>query len=164
MLKLSVRILLILIFGVAVSTGVKANEEHEPVHSDSLVKEEFNAGKFIIEHVSDSYEWHIVSFGEKHISIPLPVILFSKKPDLHEGKSFHVFMSSKFNHGHDDYKGFRISHSKEFEGKIVELDTTGTEIGKPLDFSITKVVAEILLTVIFLFPARRYSLNEASIL
>jgi len=150
MLKLSVRILLILIFGIAVSTGIKANEEHEPVHSDSLLKEEFNAGKFIIEHVSDSYEWHIVSFGEKHISIPLPVILYSKNPDLHEGKGFHVFMSSKFHHGHDDYKGFRISHSKEFEGKIVELDASGTEIGKPLDFSMTKVVVEILLTVIIL--------------
>ncbi len=150
MLKLSVRILLILIFGVAVSTGIKANEEHEPVHSDSLVNEEFNTGKFIIEHVMDSHDWHVVSFGDTHISIPLPVILYSKNPDLHEGKSFHVFMSNRFHHGHDDYKGFRISHSKENEGKIVELDQHGTEIGKPLDFSITKTVAEIFFSALFL--------------
>jgi F-type H+-transporting ATPase subunit a len=127
-----------------------SNESHETSQGDTLASEEFNAGKFIIEHVSDSYEWHVVSFGEKHISIPLPVILFSKNPDLHEGKSFHIFMSSKFHHSLEDYKGFRISHSKEFEGKIVELDAAGTEIGKPIDFSITKVVAEILLTVIIL--------------
>jgi F-type H+-transporting ATPase subunit a len=60
-------------------------------------------------------------------------------------------MSSKFHHGQEDHEGFRISHSKEFEGKIVELDANGTEIGKPIDFSITKVVAELFLTVIILF-------------
>jgi F-type H+-transporting ATPase subunit a len=60
-------------------------------------------------------------------------------------------MSTKFHHGKEDYEGFRISHSKEFEGKIVELDANGTEIGKPIDFSITKVVAELFLSVIILF-------------
>ncbi|MDO8951417.1 MAG: F0F1 ATP synthase subunit A, partial [Draconibacterium sp.] len=144
------RILLILIFGVAVSTGVKANEELEPVHSDSIVKEEFNTGKFIIEHVMDSYDWHVTSFGKTHISIPLPIILYSQNPELHEGKSFHIFMSGKFHHGHDDYRGFRISHSTENDGKIVELDLSGSEIGKPIDLSITKTLAEVLVSVILL--------------
>jgi F-type H+-transporting ATPase subunit a len=156
MLKLSVRILLIFIFWVAVLTGVKANEEHEPVHSGIPAKEEFNTGKFIIEHVMDSYDWHIVSFGETHISIPLPIILYSKNPNLHEGKNFHFFMSSKFHHAHDDYKGFRISHSKENEGKIVEIDQNGTEIGKPLDFSITKTVAEIFFSALILIVMLTY--------
>ena len=162
MLQLSVRILLILIFGVAVSIGVKANEEHEPVHSDSLVKEEFNTGKFIIEHVMDSYDWHVVSFGDTHISIPLPIILYSKNPDLHEGKSFHIFMSNKFNHGHDDYMGFRISHSKENDGKIVELDQHGSEIGNPLDFSITKTVAEIFFSALFLIVMLAYVVRNSN--
>jgi F-type H+-transporting ATPase subunit a len=162
MLKLSVKILLILIFGIAVSIQVKANEEHEPVHSDSLVKEEFNTGKFIIEHVMDSYDWHVASFGDTHISIPLPIILYSKNPDLHEGKSFHVFMSSKFHHAHDDYMGFRISHSEENEGKIVELDQHGTEIGKPLDFSITKTVAEIFFSALFLIVMLAYVVRNSN--
>lgn len=131
-------------------SSLLANETHEVADTVSVAGKKFDAGKFIIEHVSDSYDWHVVSFGETHISIPLPVILYSKNPELHDGKSFHVFMSSKFHHGHDDHKGFRISHSKEFEGKIVEVDANGTEIGKPLDFSITKVVAELFLTVIIL--------------
>jgi F-type H+-transporting ATPase subunit a len=59
-------------------------------------------------------------------------------------------MSTKFHHAQEEYLGFRISHSKEFEGKIVELDANGTEIGKPIDFSITKVIAELLLTVVLL--------------
>ncbi len=150
MLKFSDRIFLVFILYLFSLSGVCAKEQHENTASDSTAKEEFNAGKFIIDHVSDSYDWHITSFGEKHISIPLPVILYSKNPELHEGKSFHVFLSSKFHHGHDDYKGFRISHSKEFEGKIVELDANGTEIGKPIDFSITKVVAQIFVSVFIL--------------
>ena len=50
-------------------------------------KEEFNAGEFVMEHVSDAYEWHIVTFGKTHVSIPLPVILYSKHPELHKGKA-----------------------------------------------------------------------------
>ena len=127
-------------------------------HSDEVTSEKvetqteksFNAGKFVIDHVSDAYDWHITSFGDKHISIPLPIILYSKSPELHEGKNFHVFMSSKFNHQHDDYKGFRISHSEEFEGKIVELNAHGNEMGKPIDISITKTVAGIFASVVFL--------------
>lgn len=150
MLKLSVRILLIFILGLAVSFEVKASKENEPLHSDSLIKEEFNTGRFIIEHVMDSYDWHVVSLGTTHISIPLPIILYSKNPDLHGGKNFHVFMSNKFNHAHNDYRGFRISHSHENDGKIVELDQHGNEIGKPLDFSITKVVAGIFFSALLL--------------
>lgn len=151
MLKFSVGIFLVFILSILSVSPVAANDLEEVAHNDSMANQKFDAGKFIIEHVSDAYDWHVVSFGEKHLSIPLPVLLYSKNPVLHEGKSFHAFMSSRFHHGHDSYKGFRISHSKEFEGKIVELDEHGAEIGKPIDFSITKVVAEILFTVIILF-------------
>lgn len=118
--------------------------------TESHGEEKFKAGKFVIEHVTDSHDWHIVSFGETHISIPLPIIVYSKNPQLHEGKSFHVFMSSKFDHGHNDYKGFRLSHSEENEGKIVEVDTNGAEVGKPIDISITKTVAGIFVSAIIL--------------
>jgi len=124
-----------------------ATESHEATGHES---EEFNAGEFVIDHVSDSYDWHITSFGETHISIPLPIILYSKHPELHEGKAFHVFMSSKFHHGHDDYKGFRISQSEEYKGKIVELDSHGHEIGKPIDISLTKTIAGVLVSVVIL--------------
>ena len=124
-----------------------AVDSHAATHSE----EEFNAGEFVIDHVSDSYDWHITSFGDKHISIPLPIILYSKSPELHDGKAFHVFMSSKFHHGHSAYKGFQISQSEEFKGKIVELDTHGHELGKPIDISVTKTIAGVLVSVIILF-------------
>ncbi len=118
--------------------------------SEASHKEGFNAGEFVIEHVSDAYDWHIVSFGDTHISIPLPVIVYSKKPELHEGKKLHIFMSSKFHHGHASYKGFSISKSEENKGKIVETDQQGNEIGKPADISITKTVAGIIVSAIIL--------------
>ncbi|PIF06657.1 MAG: ATP synthase F0 subunit A [Draconibacterium sp.] len=114
-------------------------------------KEDFNAGEFVIDHVSDAHDWHIVSFGDTHISIPLPVILYSKHPELHNGKAISIFMSSKFHHGHEDYKGFRISASEEHKGKIVELDEHGAEIGRPFDLSITKTIAGVLVSVVVLF-------------
>ncbi len=160
MLKLIKGIFLVLLISLVNLAPVLAQHSHEEENithgteehvADSHDPEEgFNAGKFVIDHVSDSYDWHITDWKGTPISIPLPIILYSKKPELHEGKAFHVFMSSKFHHGHSDYKGFRISHSEAFEGKIVELDAHGHELGKPIDISITKTIAGVLVSVIIL--------------
>ena len=124
----------------------------EQNHPDSSHPEgAFDAGKFVIEHVLDAYEWHIFTLGKTHVSIPLPVILISSKPVLHEGKRVHVFMSSKFHHGLDDYRGFRISHSEQYNGKIVEVDEQGHEIGRPVDLSITKAIAGAMISAVVLF-------------
>jgi F-type H+-transporting ATPase subunit a len=126
--------------------------EYEPLPAGNDQPEEsFDAGEFIFEHVLDAYEWHIATIKDKHISVPLPVILYSNLPELHGGKKLHVFMSSQFHHGHNDYKGFRISHSEENRGKIVELDELGQEIGRPVDLSVTKSIAGAIVSVIVLF-------------
>lgn len=150
MLKFSKGIFIIFLLSFVFINSLFASDPHKNEAKDAHAKNEFNAGEFIIEHVLDSYDWHVFSVGEKHFSIPLPIILYSKYPELHDGKSFHVFMSSKFHHGHDDFKGFRLSHSEEFKGKIVELDAHGAEIGKPYDFSITKVIAQSIIIAILL--------------
>ena len=145
-----------LIFALLVLAFVPAGAQHllNDEHAQPGVEhaeEKFNAGEYVIDHVADSYDWHILSFRNTHISIPLPVILYSKRPELHDGKAFHVFLSSKFHHGHDAYEGFKISHSKEFNKKIVELGPGGEEVGTPLDFSITKSIAGVFVSVIVLF-------------
>lgn len=153
MLKIAKKFLLLFVT-TAISFAplyAQHNEENGSHGEDTAAEENFDAGKFVIEHVSDSYDWHVVSFGDNHISIPLPIILYSQNPDLHEGKSFHIFMSSKFHHAQSAYKGFQISHSEAYEGKIVELDANNHEIGKPIDISITKTIAGIFVSVIILF-------------
>lgn len=157
MLKLSKGIFIIFTLSFLGFIPLYAQHEQENVqatdsHStDEHGEEKFNAGEYVIEHVSDSYDWHVTSWGrDHHISIPLPVFLYSKRPELHGGKKFHFFMSSKFHHLHDDYMGFRVSESEEFKGKIVELDANGHELGRPIDFSITKTIAEAIISVILL--------------
>ena len=133
-------IFLILIGGAATAQTV---EQHSAT-SESTYSEEYNPGKFVIEHVSDAFEWHIATFGETHISIPLPIILYSST------KGWNFFMSSKFHHGHETYHGFRIENSGKNEGKIVEVNENGEFADLPIDLSITKTVAGILVSVIIL--------------
>jgi len=120
-------------------------ETHEESHDEG-----FDPGEFVIEHVLDAHDWHILSVGDKHISVPLPIILYSKNPELHGGKNFHVFMSSKFHHGHSDYKNFRLSHTGDDKGKIVEVDSEGHVVDKPIDLSITKAIAGAMVAAIIL--------------
>ena len=141
-----IRSLLIFIFTVFLGTGYGwAEETHEnATHGETEHAKPFEAGKFVIEHVSDAFEWHIATFGETHISVPLPIILHSAD------KGWNFFMSSRFHHGHESYNGFKIEEEGEHAGKIVELNDQGEFVGLPIDLSITKTVAGIMVSVIVL--------------
>ncbi len=118
----------------------------------------FEPGEFILEHISDSYGWHITGEGEKAIGIPLPIIL------IDNGK-FVCFMSGKFHHGYTAYKGYALGFTPETKGKIIKLGGENSEYTGVLetgssydidtqasiyDFSITKNVASLFLSIIFL--------------
>ena len=107
--------------------------------------EEFDAGHYVMDHVMDSHEWHVATIKGHHISIPLPVILYSQNSGLH------VFMSSKFHHGDGTHHNFKFATEGNNKGKIVELGSDGSELGKPFDISITKTVAGIFIAVILLY-------------
>ncbi len=116
---------------------------------------------YLFGHVGDSYEWHITTINGHHVSIPLPVILYSRN------SGFHCFSSKHLAHGdHGEYKGFRIASAGEkHENKIVELKEDGT-VSRPLDLSITKnvlglIINSILLLVIVLCTARWYRRHNA---
>lgn len=101
-------------------------------------KKKFNAGEFIFDHIGDSHEWHIATFGHTHVSIPLPIILYSRL----RGKGY-VFMSSKFHHGHSVHEGFWLNTEGVLKGKISEANDDGSLVQNaplPLDFSMTKNV------------------------
>jgi len=161
---IAIRMLLMFVMAFfGVKSGVAQSEmAHDNLPEEKVGKEAgFDAGEFIIEHVLDGYYWHMATFDEIHITLPLPVILYSKKPELHNGQRFHVFMSSKFNHGHQDYRGFRISEGEVHRGKIVELDETGKEAGRPIDISITRAIAGSIISAIILFVILFMAVNMA---
>jgi F-type H+-transporting ATPase subunit a len=136
---------------------VKSQHETEKEHKS---EEKFAPGPFIFEHIGDSYEWHIAKFGHVHVSVPLPIIVYSKE------KGLNIFMSSKFHHGESEYKGFRIESNEESKnkGKIVETLLDGTVV-RPFDISITKNVFALffsvaLLLLIFIKVAKSYKINK----
>jgi F-type H+-transporting ATPase subunit a len=134
----------ILFFALFLSFGtLQAQEHHDTATDPHREAEKINAGQLIMDHIGDAYEWHIATVGETHISIPLPVIIYSE----HSG--FHVFMSSKFHHGHSSYKNFEIAKKgSEFEKKIVE--NVNGKMVRPYDFSITKNALALFASIIIL--------------
>ncbi len=124
----------------------KANEgEHE--------KESFDLKEMIFSHVLDAYDWHLITIGEHHYSVPLPVIVKSLD------RGWFVFSSSQLAHGHS-YEGFQIAHEGAYKGKIVETGNSGEQV-RPLDLSFTKNAASIslaslLLVLIFVSLASGY--------
>ncbi len=124
-------------------------------------KKEFNPAELAMEHVLDSHEWHLADYSGHSISIPLPVILWDS--------GLKVFMSSAFDHGHSVVEKGGSHYVIEHE-TIYKTDAEGTlnfdaeghpTNEKPLDFSITKNVASmfisvLLLLLIFVGAARSY--------
>jgi len=169
------------ISGFALKTSM-ANTEHaednQKNNHNTSHSEKFNAGKMIIEHVIDSYEWHILNWGHTHISVPLPVIIY------HEGH-FITFMSSAFvdplTHQKRplffDKKGERINFDQygydreglfalaimengPHKGKIAYINPAKyfgqheivelEEGALPLDFSITKNVVALWFSILLM--------------
>ncbi len=152
-MKQSIRVILILFFTFSITFAFAQGEHGDKHDSHNEEKEGFNTGEFILDHVGDSYDWHVATFGDFHLSIPLPVILYSKN-----NGGVHVFMSYKFHHGHEAYKGFEIAQEGANKGKIVESSTQKRPF---LDLSITKLVFSLFLSltlilVLFLTVAKSY--------
>jgi F-type H+-transporting ATPase subunit a len=142
------KILLSILFTISVLTGFSEGVTESPEHKETVNKEEgFNAGQFIIDHIVDSHEWHIATFGHTHITVPLPVIL------IDEGKLV-AFSSSNFKHGHASYKGYKVETEGNNKGKIVKVIPgtmeTDNSAGKPIDLSITKTVVGIFVSFLFM--------------
>ena len=112
--------------------------------------EKINIPEIVLEHLADSYEWHIASYQGKHLSIPLPIIIRSENTG-----EWH------FCTAHSLPEGFFFS--EEHHGKIYEK--VGGEEVRPLDLSITKSVLQIwivviILIVVFLSCARWYKKHD----
>jgi F-type H+-transporting ATPase subunit a len=122
-------------------SGLKNAEENKQ-------EEKFEPGAFIMEHIGDSHEWHIATIGKYHLNIPLLIITYSKKQS-----KLLVFCTTKFKHGCESYNGIKIETEGKNKGKLVEVDVNGKTLENaplPVDFSITKNVLGIFISVIVL--------------
>jgi F-type H+-transporting ATPase subunit a len=140
---------ILVLLAALLPASLKAQEADDEVDLDIQ--------EYLFGHVGDAYEWHITTVNGKPVSIPLPVILYSKT------SGWHCFSSRHLEEG--DYKGFHISASEKYEGKIVETDAAGEEV-RPLDLSITKnvlglMINSLVLVLLILFTARWYRRHDA---
>jgi len=150
----------ILLFTFVLFLGFsQAFAQHEEESHEQETTKKFQPGPFIFGHIADAYEWHILTVGHTHVSLPLPVILYS------EDKGLNIFLSSKFHHGHETYKGFKLEDDPESAhiGKIVEIMPDGS-VTRPIDLSITKNVLALFFSVallmwIFISIANAYKKN-----
>lgn len=123
----------------------------------------FDPGSMITHHIGDDYSWEFAHGATLH----LPVILYGKN-------GLDIFSSANFYDEHGQpkpYNGYIIEHGHIYYANaagepVIETTAAGQEkpVG-PLDFSITKNVASLFLSVallllIFFTVAGRYKANQ----
>ena len=132
---------------------------HANDHESAGEKSTVDVQEIVFGHIRDAYEWHLFTYGDAHVSIPLPVIVYSANT------GWHVFSSSHLSHG-EEYEGFYIASEGNYAGKVVEKDAQGNE-ARPFDISITKtalslMINSLLLVIIMVGVARWYKNRKPS--
>ena len=174
----SIKSLLVAVFSLALLIFSNPSFSQQKDSAKPIEKAKiFDANEVIFGHIMDAHEFHFLTYKgsdnlDHHISIPLPVIVYSK------GKGFSCFMSSAFHHGEHKVNGYGLLTNKKIDadsidrnkysaGNIVafdendKLDTSVTV----LDLSPTRNVVQMLLALavlVFLLIkiARRYKKGE----
>ena len=158
MRRLTVILVSLILSVLPVIAGQAGNDVHQAGDVHQVGDEgKVDVAEMIFGHIGDSYGWHITEWNGRHVVIPLPCI-------VHSSTGWHVFMSSKIEHGHE-YEGLFIAQEGRYEDKIVERGPDGALI-RPFDISITKNVASLifgsaLLVILVLSCARWYRRHDA---
>ena len=129
----------------------------------------FNTQELIFHHITDSHSFHVAG----DLSIPLPVILWTDKGLI-------TFMSSEFHHDVDgktivEKKGLKFVnlHEKIYQLKegataiTLDKESHPTNASRPMDFSITKNVFSMFLSMtilllIFIVAGRSYRKSSSN--
>jgi F-type H+-transporting ATPase subunit a len=149
--------------------------QKDSVHTGA--KKGFNAKEIIFGHVLNNHDFHIIDIvrdnGDKRpVSIPLPVILYSKQ------RGFDAFMSSRFHHGEETYCNYMMLTDEKIEElkldpakysaqDIVALNDKG-EIDptvKIYDISLTRNVVQMFISLalflwVMLAIAKKYKQGQ----
>lgn len=163
-MKIANKIIPFLILASILISPLKASANGE--HSESENKE-FSATELINSHIGDAHDFHIADWNGHSISLPLPVILWSND-------GIEMFSAAEFHH---DNTGHHVANNKyvryneviyyadKFEKLSEEEKSPFNFDARPLDFSITKNVFSMLMSVIillllFITVAKSYKKNE----
>jgi F-type H+-transporting ATPase subunit a len=164
------------VFFIVISGTAVAQED--TLHRE--IKNEFDAKEIIFGHVLNNHDFHVIDIihddGGKHrVSIPLPVILYSKQRGLE------AFMSSNFHHGERVYRNYMLLTDKKIAElgldpkkynaqDIVAIDAEGNldPTIRIYDISLTRNVVQMLIAVglftwVMLVIAKKYEAGHGVI-
>lgn len=123
--------------------------------------EAFNPGEMIMHHISDAHEWHFATIGHTHLTLSLPIIIYS------EDRGLEVFSSSVFHSEGFEHEGYHENHPfHHYQINPNTLKIEPQDAGRKIyDLSITKNVASLFLSAalllgIFLTIAKAYKTNS----
>jgi F-type H+-transporting ATPase subunit a len=120
------------LISIIFSLPVQANEEGG--------KEGLDPAKVIMEHIQDAHDFHFFTLEREHgepfhATVPLPIIIYSVQ------RGWFAFSSSRFEHGHQAYQGYKLEHNKIHSEDPSEVI---------YDLSITKNVVQMLIALTLL--------------
>lgn len=139
-----IRTIMLTLMAMLVSINLSAAEPEK-------TEGEIDIPEIVMEHLADSYEWHIASYNGKSLSIPLPIIVrISQTGQWYVGTAENLPAPLYFDAQH--------------HGKIYEKMADGSS-ERALDFSLTKSVMQIwivvaILIAVFLGCARWYKKHD----
>lgn len=144
------------------------------IEPDAEEGEEFDPKEMIMHHVKDAHGFHLWDWKGHAVSLPLPIILWADN-------GLTMFMSSEFHHDDTGHHIVEKNGGKfvKLHEKIYQLNNGVSELAfdkelhptnasKPLDFSITRNVfmmwvSVLVLLLIFITAARKYKKSEDNV-
>jgi len=126
---------LLFAFSLLLSSNIRAADAHGEEEEEAS-----SSTSFIMHHIKDAYDWHFATIGHTHITLPLPVIIYS--PD----RGLEFYMSSDFK-DHETHEPVWHNGYKIDEHEHLVAEDASREF---YDLSITKNVAMLFITVIVL--------------
>jgi F-type H+-transporting ATPase subunit a len=143
-------------------------------------EKEFNVGEMIMHHVKDAHEWHLWGGEHDGVSIYLPVILMDDGLKIFTSKNLYhgehaiaidheTHESISYVKGTGSASGYGMFHEKIYKLDNGQLNFENGHVHgnvKPLDFSITKNVASLLIgaviiSLLMISMAKFYKSNGA---
>lgn len=110
----------------------------------------FDITQMINHHILDAHEWHFYTTtdeagNEHHVSLPLPIILYTNGETA-------VFLSSEFHHENGIVNKGSLNYMLDSHEHIQVVDAQGNVQSEihPLDLSITKNVASMIMASLLL--------------
>lgn len=127
--------------GFSQGSSAEAYQSGTEVEAKEGEPAEVNVYELVFGHINDAYWWHIVTLGDWHATIHLPVI-------VRGDDGWHVFSSANLEET-GEHEGFYLAKGGVYDGRLVMKNQAGEEI-RPLDLSITKNVLGLILNSLVL--------------